>query len=79
MSADPDYTDKCNDRRSVSDVAVMLGDTIVRDSCIMQHSVALPTSEAEYVAMTHGAKTTLPTKAMLVLVQPFLSGSAIAM
>ena len=67
----------CNDRRSVSGVAVMLGNTSVSASSTTQHYATLSTSEAEYVAMAHGAKTALAIKAMLNFVQPHLSGRAI--
>ena len=79
MFADADYADRCNDRRSVSGVAVMLGNTAVSASSTTQHYVTLSTSEAEYVAMAHGAKTALAIKAVLDFVQPHLSGSAIGM
>ena len=55
----------CNDRRSVSGVAVMLGNTVVSVSSTTQHCVTLSTSEAEYVAMAHGAKTALAIKAVV--------------
>ena len=77
--ADADYADKCNDRRSVSGVAVMLRNTAVSASSTTQHCVTLSTSEAEYVAMAHGAKTALAIKAVLDFVQPHLSGRAIDM
>ena len=54
-----DYADRCNDRRSVSGVAVMLGNTAVSASRTTQHCVTLSTSEVEYVAVTYGAKTVL--------------------
>ena len=65
LFADADYADKCNDRRSVSGVAVILGNTAVSASSTAQHCVTLSTSEAEYVAMAHGAKTALTIKAVL--------------
>ena len=79
LFADADYADKCNVRRSVSSVAVMLGNAAVSASSTTQHCVTLSTSEAEYDAMTHGAKTALATKAVLDFVQPHLSGRAIDM
>ena len=77
LFADGDYADICNDRRSVSGVAVMLENTAVSASSTTQHCVTLSTSEADYVAMTHGAKTALAIKAVLDFVQPHLSGRAI--
>ena len=79
LFADADYADRCNDRRSVSGVAVMLGNTAVSASSKTQHCVTLSTSEAEYVVMAHGAKTSLAIKAVLDFVQPHLSGRAKAL
>ena len=79
LFADADYADRCNDRRSVSGVAVMLGNTAVSASSTTQHCMALSMSEAEYVAIAHGAKTALAIKAVLEFVQPHLSGRAIDM
>ena len=76
---DADYAGKANDRRSVSGVAVMLGGTTVIASSTTQHCVTLSTSEAEYVAMAHGAKTALFTKAVLAFLQPQLVGRTIDM
>ena len=53
LFANADYAYICNDRRSVSGVAVMLGNTDVSASSTTQHCVTVSTSEAEYVAMTH--------------------------
>ena len=47
-------------------------------SSTTQHCVTLPTSEAEYGAMTH-AKTALAIKAVFNFLQPHLSGRAIDM
>ena len=79
LFADADYADGCNDRRSVSGIAVMLGTTPVIASSMTQHCVKLSTSEAEYVPMNHGAKTALAIKAVLDFVLPHLSGRAIYM
>ena len=43
--ADADYADRCNDRRPVSGVAVMLENTAVSASSTTQHCVTLSTSE----------------------------------
>ena len=51
---DTDYPDRCNDRRSVSGVAVMLGNTAVSASSTTQLCVKLSLGAAEYVAMAHG-------------------------
>ena len=45
LFADEDYADRCNDRRSVSGVAVMLGNTAVSASSTTQHCVTLSRSE----------------------------------
>ena len=79
LLADADYADRRNDSRSVSGVAVMLGNTAVSASSTTQHCVTLSTSEAEYVAMAHGVKTASAIKAVLDFVQPHLSGRAISM
>ena len=57
----------------------MLGSTGVSASSTTQHCVTPSTSEAEYVAMAHGAKTALAIKVVLDFVQPHLSGGAIDM
>ena len=57
----------------------MLGNTAVSASSTTAHCVTLSTSEAEYVAMAHGAKTALAIKEVLDFVQPHLSGRAIDM
>ena len=77
LFADAGYVDRCNDRRSVSGVAVMLRNTAVNESGRTQHCVARSTREVEYVVMAHGAKTALAIKAVLDFVQPHLSGRAI--
>ena len=77
LFADADYADRCNDRWSVSSVAVMLGSTAGSSSSTAQHCVTLSTSEAEYVAMANGAKTALAIKVVLDFVQPHLSDRAI--
>ena len=57
----------------------MLGNTAVSSSSTTQHCVTLSTSEASYVAMAHGAKTTSAIKSLLDFVQPHLSGRVIDM
>ena len=79
LFSDGDYANICNDRRSVSDVAVMLENTAMSASSKAQHCVTLFTSGAEYVAMTHGAKIALAIKAGLEIVQPHLSDRVIDM
>ena len=62
--ADADFVNKDNDRRSLSEVAVMVGGTVLNASSTTQHCVTFSTinSEAEYVAMAQGAKTALFTQ-----------------
>ena len=79
LFADADYADRYNERRSVSGVAVMLGNTAVSASNTTQHCVSLSTSETNYVVMAHGAKTAFAIKVVLDFVQPYLSGRAIDM
>ena len=74
---DADYANKNNDRRSVSRVAVMVGDTFVNASSTTQYCVTLSSSEAEYVAMAQVAKTALFTKAVLDFLQPELANETI--
>ena len=74
---DADYANKDNDRRSVSEVAVMVGGTVVNASSTRQHGVTLSTSEEEYVAMSQGSKTALFTKAVLDFLQPELASETI--
>ena len=59
LFANADCADRCNDRGSVSGLAIMLENTAVGASSSTQHCVTLPTSEAEHVVMAHGAKTVL--------------------
>ena len=77
LFADEDYVSRYNDKRSISGVAVMLGNTAVRASSTTQHCVTLSTREAEYATIAHVAKTVLAEKAVLDFAQPHLSGRAI--
>ena len=73
--ADADCAAACNDRRSVSGVAAMLGDTAVGWNRATQESVTTATREAEYVALCDACKKALFTRrAVLVLLQPELNG-----
>ena len=71
--ADADYTAVSNDRRSVSGVAVMLGETAIGWKSSTQKCVTTATCEADYVALCDASKEALFT-AVLVLFQPELSG-----
>ena len=57
--ADSDYAHKANHRRSVSGIAITLGDTVVSHPSKTQHVVSLSTSEAEYIAAGGGVKEAL--------------------
>ena len=72
--ADADYAAVSNDRRSVSGVAVMLGDTAIGWKSSTQECVTTATGESEYVALCVASKEALFTRAVLVFLQPELSG-----
>ena len=77
LFADVDNADRCNDRRSVLGVAVMLGNTVLSADSTTQHCVTLSTTKAKYFSMVHEAKKAL--EIIIFLVHPHLSGSAIDM
>ena len=72
--ADADYAKASNDRRSVSGVAVMLGDTAIGWKSSTQECVTTGTCEAEYVALCDASKETLFMRVVLVFLQPDLTG-----
>ena len=74
MYANADYAAASNDRRSVSGVAVMLGDTAIDWKNSTQKCVTTATCEAEYVALCNVSKKGLFTRAVLGFFQPELSG-----
>ena len=59
---DADYASKETDRRSISGVAVMLGNAAVY--------ATLSTTEAEYVALVEGAKEGMFVRSVMSLMQP---------
>lgn len=59
LFVDKDYAIRYHDRRPVSGVVTMLGNTAVKASSTTQQCVTRSTSEAEYPAMAHGAKIAL--------------------
>ena len=75
--ADTDYADKANDRRSVSEIAVTLGGTVVSHASKTQHVVLWSTSEAEYIAAGDGVKEALFVRAVLSFIAPETSGASI--
>ena len=74
MFADADYAAASNDRRPVSGVAVMLGDTVIDWKSSTQKLVTTATCEAQYVAICDASKEALFTRAVLVFLQPDLTG-----
>ena len=72
--ADADYAGASNDRRSVSGVAAMLGDTAIDWKSSTQKCVTTATCEAEYVALCDASKEALFMRAVLVFLQPELTG-----
>ena len=54
--ADANYTEKADDRRSVSGVAVTIGKSSISWFCSTQKILTLSTTEAEYVAPGDGVK-----------------------
>ena len=54
--ADANYAEKADDRRSVSGVAVTLGNSVVSWVSSTQEIVTLSTTEVEYVTLGDGVK-----------------------
>ena len=77
MYANADYTDKANDKRSVSGIAVTLGGTVESHASKTQHVVSLSTSEAEYIAAGDGVKEATFVRAVLSSIEPETSGPSI--
>ena len=72
--ADADYTAVSNDRRSVSGVAVMLGDTAIGWKSSTQKCVTTATCEVQYAVLCDASREALFTRAVSVFLQPELSG-----
>ena len=68
--ADAEYADKANDRRSVSWIAVTLGDNVVIHTSKSQHVVSLSTTEADCIAARDGVKEALFVRAVLYFITP---------
>ena len=75
--ADADYAAASNDLRSVSGIAVVLGDTAIGWKSSTQKYVTTATCEVEYVAFCEASKEALFMRAVLVFLQPDLSGMRI--
>ena len=67
---DADYASKETDRRSISGVAVMLGNAAVYATTRTQHCVMLSTTEAEYVALAEGTKERMFVRSVMSYMQP---------
>ena len=67
MFADANYPEKADDRRSVSGVAVTLGNSVVSWVSSTQKIVTLSTTEAEYVALGDGTKRSVVRKVGVIL------------
>ena len=74
---DTNYTEKADDRRSVSGVAVTVGNSTVSWSRSTQKTVTLSSTEAEYVALRDGVKEGLFVKAVLSFIVPSLSEKSV--
>ena len=72
--ADADYVTTSNGRRSVSGVAVMLDDTAIGCKSSTQKCMTTASWEAEYVALRDASEEALFTRAVLIFLQPELSG-----
>ena len=70
VSADANYAEQADDRRSVSGVAVTLGNSVVSWVSSTQKIVTLSTTEAEYVALGDGVKESLFAKSVLSFIVP---------
>ena len=73
VHADADYAAASNDRRSVSGIAIMLGDTAIGWKSSTQKCVTTATCEAEYVALCDASKEALFMRAVLVFLQTDLT------
>ena len=69
-----DYAAAFNDRRLVSDVALIMGDTAIGWKRSTQKCVTTATCEADYVALCDESKEALFTRAVLVFLQLEPSG-----
>ena len=71
------YAAASNDRRSVSGVAVILGDTAISWKNSTQKCVTSATCEAEYVALCDTVKDAIFERAVLIFLQPQLAGMCV--
>ncbi|CAN0424454.1 unnamed protein product [Ascophyllum nodosum] len=74
VNVDADHAAASNDQRSVSGVAFTLGDTAIGWKSGTEKCVTVATCDADYVAPCNASKEMLLTRAVLVFIQPELSG-----
>ena len=74
---DADYADRANDRRSVPEIAVTGGGTVVSHASITQHVVSLSTLEAEYIAARDRVKEAMFVRTIPSFIAPETSGASI--
>ena len=77
VNADDNYADKAKNRRSVSEIAVTLGGTVVSHASKTQHVVSLSTLEAEYIAAGDEVEEALLVRAVLFFIVPETSGASV--
>ena len=77
MYADADYTDRVNDRCSVSGIAVTLGGSVESHASTTQHVVSLSTSEEKYIAAGDEVKEALFARGVLSSIAPETSEASI--
>ena len=74
VHADADYVAVANDRKSMSDVAVLLSDTSIGWKSGTEKRVTTATCGSEYVALSDASKEAFFARAVLGFLQPELSG-----
>ena len=77
VHADADYTNKENDRRSVSGIAVTFEGTVVSHVSKTQRVISLSTSETEYIAAGGGVKEALCVRVVLSFITPETCGASV--
>ena len=77
MYTDAKYAEKADDKRSVSGVAVTVGNSTVGWSSSTQKIVTLSTTDAEYVVLGDGVKEGLFVEAVLSFIVPSRSEKSI--
>ena len=75
--ADVDYAAASNDQRFVSGVGAIMGDTAIGWKSSTQKCVTTATCEAKHVALCDASKEALFTRAVMIFLQPELSGGRV--